>query len=122
MTGSHTFLSDLINATEVSAQGTPGTLVFQDDQIRVVVTGLDEGQKLAERIAALSAIVQVLSGQVRLKVGSDTSEFKPGDWAHVPAGLPYSVEAQEPSVMLQTLLPAPISALFPSRRGRRQAD
>ena len=122
MTESHTVVSDLIIAAEKPNQETSGQVVFKDDQIRVVLTALAQAQELVERTAALSAILQVLSGQVHLTVGSDTSEFKPGDWAHLPAGLSYSVEAQEPSVMLRTLLPAPITALFPSRRSRRQGD
>ena len=122
MTESHTFLSDLVIAAGIPSQETPDIVVFKNDQIRVVVTALARGQELFEPVAALSAILQILSGQVRLTVGSEASDFQPGDWAHTPAGLPYSVEARDPSVMLQTLLPAPITALFPSRRGRRPAD
>jgi quercetin dioxygenase-like cupin family protein len=122
MTEPQTFLADLITTTEIPAEGTLSKVVFKDDQIRVVVFAFDQDQELTEHTAALPAVVQVLSGHLRLTMGSETFEVKPGDWAHMPARLPHSVEAIEPSVMLLTLLPAPVAELFPSRRGRSDVE
>ncbi len=116
MSEPHTFLPDLVAQTEIPAEGTLSKVVFKDDQIRVVVFGFDVGQELTEHTASLPAIVQVLSGRLRLTMGTETFEVKPGEWAHMSAGLPHSVEAIEPSVMLLTLLPAPITDLFPGRK------
>ena len=104
MKQTHTFLTGLISATEIPHEGTLSKVVFKNDQIRAVVFAFDRDQELTEHTAALPAIVQVLSGHLRLTMGSETVEAKPGDWAHMPAKLPHSVVAIEPSVMLLTML------------------
>ena len=104
MTMSHTFLTELGTAAGIPAQGTLSKVVYKDDRIRVVLFAFDQGEELTEHTAALPAVVQVLSGNIRLTMGEDTVEVQPGDWAHMAANLPHSVEALEPSVMLLTLL------------------
>ncbi len=116
MSTTHTFLPDLVAETEIPAEGTLSKVVYKDDQIRVVLFAFDEGQELTEHTAALPAIVQVLSGHFLLTMDSETVEIGPGAWAHMAAGLPHSVEATEPSVMLLTLLPALMTDLFPGRK------
>ena len=104
MTISHTFLTELGTATGIPAEGTLSKEVYKDDRIRVVLFAFDQGEELTKHTAALPAVVQVLSGNIRLTMGEDTVEVKPGDWAHMAANLPHSVEALVPSVMLLTLL------------------
>jgi quercetin dioxygenase-like cupin family protein len=100
----HTFLSDLVTAVDVPAEGTLSKVVFKDDRIRVVLFAFDTGQELTEHTASVPAVVQMLSGRIRLSMGDEVVEAAPGDWAHMPANLPHSVLALEPSVMLLTLL------------------
>ena len=102
MTKPYTFLADLIATTEIPAEGTLSKVVFKDDRIRVVVFAFDENQELTQHTAAKPAVVQVLSGRLRLTMGEETVVVTPGDWAHMAAHLPHSVEALEPSVMLLT--------------------
>jgi quercetin dioxygenase-like cupin family protein len=104
MTTPHTFLADLAASTEIPSEGTLSKVVFKDDQIRVLIFAFDQGQELTEHTASMPAIVQVVSGSLRLTMGDETVEMSPGDWAHMAAGLPHSVEAHEPSVMLLTML------------------
>lgn len=104
MNETQTFLADLATSTEIPQEGTLSKVVFKNDQVRVVVFAFDQDQELTEHTAALPAIVQVLSGHLRLTMGSETVEAKPGDWAHMAAKLPHSVVAVEPSVMLLTML------------------
>ena len=100
----HTFLTDLVNAVEIPAEGTLSKVVYKDDRIRVVLFGFDTEQELTEHTASVPAVVQMLSGRVRLTMGEEVVEATPGDWAHLAAHLPHSVLALEPSVMLLTLL------------------
>ncbi len=104
MTASHTFLAELTTSMEIPTEGTLSKVVYKDDSVRVVTFAFDRDQELTEHTAAMPAIVQVLSGRLRLTMGTDTVEVRPGDWAHMTAGLPHSVAALEPSVMLLTLL------------------
>ena len=100
----HTFLTDLINAVEIPADGTLSRVVYKDDRIRVVLFAFDAEQELTEHTASVPAVIQMLSGRVRLTLGGEVVEASPGDWAHMPANLPHSVMALEPSVMLLTLV------------------
>ena len=119
MTDSHTFLSNLITATEIPAEGTLSKVVYKDDQIRVVLFAFDEGQELTEHTAVMPAVVQVLSGHLRLTMGTETVDARPGDWAHMSAELPHSLVAIEPTVMLLTMLPAALSKLFPTSMAKK---
>ena len=120
MSASHTFLPDLVSETDIPTGGTLSRVVFKDDLIRVVLFAFDEGQELTEHTASVPAVLQVLSGRLRLEMGSETFDAAPGDWAHMPAGLPHAVEALEPSVMLLTLLPAKLDELFPTSVSKRR--
>ena len=104
MTTPHTFLTDLAGSTEIPEEGTLSRVVFKDDRVRVVLFAFDAGQELTEHTASVPAIVQVLSGRLQLTMGEESFDAGPGDWAHMAAGLPHSVLAGEPSVMLLTLL------------------
>ena len=119
MTDSHTFLPDLIASTEIPAEGTLSKVVYKNEQIRVVVFAFDRGQELTEHTAVLPAIIQVLSGHLRLTMGTETVDAQPGDWAHMSAELPHSLVAIEPTVMLLTMLPAALSKLFPTSMAKK---
>lgn len=89
---------------EVPVDGTLSKVVYRDDRIRVVAFAFDEGQELSEHTASVPAIVEVLSGRLRLTLGSSVVDATPGSWTHMPANLPHSVVALEPSIMLLTLV------------------
>ena len=96
--------TDLAAEVEIPVEGTLSRVVYRDDQIRVVLFAFDQDQELTEHTAAVPAIVQVVSGRLRLGIGGDTVEAVPGSWVHLPASLPHSVFALEPAVMVLTLL------------------
>lgn len=79
-------------------------MLYRDDQIRVVVFAFDEGQELTDHTAAVPALVQVISGRIRLDLDGDPVELEPGSWVRMEANLTHAVLALKPSVMLLTLL------------------
>lgn len=103
MSRSHTILRGLAGQ-DIPVEGTLSRVAYKDDRVRVVVFAFDRGQELTEHTAASPAIVQVLSGRLRLTVANDSAELHPGDWVHLAADVPHSVAAPEPAVMLLTLL------------------
>jgi quercetin dioxygenase-like cupin family protein len=100
----HTILTDLVKTVEIPAEGTLSRVVYKDDRIRVVLFAFDTDQELTEHTASVPAVVQVLSGRLRVTMGEEVVEMTPTDWAHMTANLPHSVLALDPSVMLLTLL------------------
>jgi quercetin dioxygenase-like cupin family protein len=97
-----TFIPEL--DVDVPPDGTLSKVVYKDDMVRVVAFAFDAGQELTEHTASVPAVVQVLSGSLRLTLGSETVEARTGSWTHMPAGLPHAIVALEPSTMLLTLI------------------
>jgi quercetin dioxygenase-like cupin family protein len=81
-------------------------VVYRDDELDVTVFGCDTGQGLTEHTAARPAIIQVLSGRLRFTVEGGETQVVPGTWLHMTPGTPHSLVAEEPTVMLLTLLHA----------------
>ncbi|MDH3305908.1 MAG: cupin domain-containing protein, partial [Acidimicrobiia bacterium] len=57
-----------------------------------------------EHTAAMPAVLQVITGSARLTLGADVTTATPGTWVHMPAHLPHSVFALEPTVLLLTMI------------------
>lgn len=103
MSTATTFL-DVAAEVDVPRDGTLSRVLYSDDRLRLVVFAFDAGQELTEHTAALPAVVQVVSGRLELTLGEDELTARPGAWIHMPARLPHSMRATEPSVMLLTML------------------
>ncbi len=97
---------DIAAEVEIPVDGTLSRVLYRDDLIRVVVFAFDEGQELTDHTAAKPAIVQVVSGRIRLDLDGDPVELGPGSWVRMAAHLTHAVLALEPTVMLLTLLTA----------------
>jgi len=105
MTQTATLFQDLVREVEIPDNGTLSKTLYRDEQLRMIVFAFDRGQELTDHAVPRAAIVQVLSGAMRLTLGEEVVDAGPGAWAHMPPGLPHAVHAREPSVMLLTMLP-----------------
>lgn len=81
--------------------------VHDADGLRLVLFGIAPGEELSEHTSARGALVQVLSGHLTLTLEGVAHEVGPGDWVRMAPGLRHAVRADEPAVMLLTLL-APV--------------
>jgi len=79
-------------------------VLHSDDRLRVVIFAFDTGQELTEHTAAVPAVIQVVSGRLEAMLGDETVEVIPRSWVHMPAHLPHSLRAVEPTIMLLTML------------------
>ena len=105
-----TVFRDIADEIQIPVEGTLSRVLYRDDTIRVVVFAFDDGQELTDHTAAKPAIVQVVSGRIRLDLDGDPVELGPGSWVRMAPGLTHAVLALEPSVMLLTLLSAPAAS------------
>lgn len=81
------------------------TRVLVDDaKAKVILFAFAAEDGLAEHVAPLPAIIQIITGDAMLTVGEETIAGKQGTWIQMAAKLPHSVNAQSPVVMLLTLL------------------
>lgn len=113
---SATVIADLAAELEIPADGTLSRVLFRDDRLRVVGFAFSAGQELTEHTSAVPVVIQVVRGRLDLRLGPDHhAGAAPGCWMHLPAGLPHTVRAVEPSVMLLTMLPTPDRSAPPER-------
>jgi quercetin dioxygenase-like cupin family protein len=68
--------------------------------------GFDTGQELSEHTASVPAIIQIISGQASITLGSETLAVEPGTWIHMEAKLSHAIRATSPLVMLLVMLKA----------------
>ena len=71
---------------------------------KVVLFAFAAGDGLAEHVAPLPAIIQIIKGEASLTVGEETVVGKPGTWIQMAAKTPHSIKAHTPVVMSLTLL------------------
>jgi quercetin dioxygenase-like cupin family protein len=94
--------------TEMHGAATPGrsrggvTLV-KEGGLSVVLTHLHAGASLQEHATAGAATIQVLDGNVRVRIGDTTLEAGAGRLLAFDSGVRHSVEALEDSTLLLTL-------------------
>lgn len=70
----------------------------------VTAFAFDGGQALSEHSAPYDALVQMIDGAMEIKVGGVPHKVRSGEWLVMPAEIPHSVEALEPSVMVLTMI------------------
>jgi len=99
-----TVIADLAAEVVVPVDGTLSRVLYKDDNLRLVLFAFDANQELTEHTAAMPAVLQVITGSARLTLGADVTTATPGTWVHMPAHLPHSVFALEPTVLLLTMI------------------
>jgi quercetin dioxygenase-like cupin family protein len=103
---SHTVIADAMDAVAIQEGSVVSKVVHRDEDLDVTVFGFDAGEGLTEHRASRAAIVQVLSGRLRLTADGEDLDAGPGFWLHMTSGTPHALVAVEPTVMLLTLLRA----------------
>ncbi len=97
-------IRQLIEELAPPASGKRSVIVTDDEHVKVVLFAFAAGGGLAEHVAPLPAIIQIIKGDARLTVGDEEASGVPGTWIQMVAKTPHSVFATTPLVMLLTLL------------------
>lgn len=98
------FLEDLGALVQVAEEATVSRTVLKAEGSRLVLFAFDAGQVLTEHTAAMPVVLTVVSGHLKVGGGDKLVDIKPGGLIHLPARLPHTVEAVEPSVMSLLML------------------
>lgn len=64
----------------------------------------DTGEELGEHTAAMPVFVQTLKGRLKVTGNGRTVELVPGGLAYFPTRIPHAIYAEEPSVMMLTMV------------------
>jgi quercetin dioxygenase-like cupin family protein len=99
-----THLPDVGALVEVAADSTVSRTVLKAEGTRLVLFAFDAGQELTEHTAAMPVLLQVLDGRLVVSAAGRSVELAHGAVVHLPARLPHTVLALEPSRLLLTML------------------
>lgn len=84
--------------------GKKSIVVAGDEKKKVILFAFATGAGLAEHVAPLPAIIQIIQGEAEMTVGDQAVTGKPGTWIRMEPKTPHSIKAATPLVMLLTLL------------------
>ncbi|MFO8082811.1 MAG: cupin domain-containing protein [Desulfobacterales bacterium] len=70
----------------------------------VTLFAFDQGQGLSEHTAPFDAMVQVLDGEVEIRISGNPYQLKQGEMIVMPANEPHALKAVKPFKMLLTLI------------------
>ena len=100
----HTAIEDLAAQVAPQTGAVVSRVVHRDADLDVTVFAFDAGEGLTEHTATRPALVQVLTGRLRLTVDGQDVDLRPGGWVHMEPGAPHALSAEEPTIVLLTLL------------------
>lgn len=94
-------LESLITPT---AQGIASRVLARTAAGNITLFAFDAGEQLSEHTAPFDALVMTLSGALTLTIGGVEVRTAPQTIVRMPANVPHSVHASEPSRMLLIML------------------
>jgi len=97
-------LADLVEYAEDSIVS---RVIAENDAGTLTLFAFDAGQGLSEHSAPFDAIVQVLDGEARVRIGDKSATVGAGQLVIMPANVPHAIPpADKPFKMLLTMLRA----------------
>ncbi len=99
-----TSIPDVRAEITIPADGTISRRLFEDERLRLVAFGFDAGQELTEHTASAEVVVQVLSGRITLRADGRDHVLVPGSWLHLAPREAHALVADEPSVVVLTMI------------------
>jgi quercetin dioxygenase-like cupin family protein len=95
-----------VPSVEASGKREPRVL-FSASECRAVVIDLDAGDRLGEHSVHERAVLEVVSGRLRVDGGGGAADCEPGTLLTFEPGERHAVEALEPARVLLLLAPWP---------------
>lgn len=100
----YTYIQDLIGDSPTPDKGILSQTLLDTPTMKLVLFQFAPGEELSEHTASMPAVIQPLSGEMRLTLGDDVHEVQPGAFVYMPARLEHAVYAKTALVMLLQLL------------------
>lgn len=94
-------LSSLIDYSE---GGVVSKQILKSNAGNITLFSFDKGQGLTEHTAPFDAMVEVLDGEVEIKIGGNPVLVKKGETIIMPANVPHALSAVERFKMLLTMI------------------
>lgn len=99
--------ADVLNMTDMvdySEGGVVSKQVLKNEAGNITLFSFDEGQGLNEHTAPFDAVVQIIDGEVEVKIGSKLLKLIVGQSVIMPANIPHALHAVKKFKMLLTMI------------------
>ena len=104
MTEPYTLVPNLLEEVSIPENGILSRTLQNDQKSKVVAFGFAAGQELSAHTAPMPAILYVVQGEAKLRLGDDETTAQAGTFVHMPPKLEHGILAQTPVVILLILL------------------
>lgn len=95
---------NLSQLVEYSDGGIVSKQILKSNAGNITLFAFDKGQGLSEHTAPFDAMVQVLDGEVEIKIGGIPHSLKLGETIIMPANITHALFATEKFKMLLTMI------------------
>lgn len=89
---------------EYTSGGVISKQIIKNKSGNVTLFSFDKGQGLTEHSASYDALVQVIDGEVEIKIDGNPHHLKQGDSIIMPANIPHALDAVESFKMILTMI------------------
>jgi quercetin dioxygenase-like cupin family protein len=83
--------------------------ISKSENGNITLFAFDQGQELSEHTTPFNALVQVLDGEVEIRISGKSFQLKTGEAILMPANQPHAVKALKRFTMLLTMIKAAYS-------------
>ena len=96
--------NSLVDMVDYQEEAVVSKTIIEKKTGTVTLFAFDQGQGLSEHAAPFDALVQVLDGEVEIKISSNPFHLKQGEMIIMPANEPHALKAVKQFKMLLTMI------------------
>ena len=96
--------------TALPENGILSRTIQNDDRSKVIQFVFAPGQELSAHTAPMPAMLYFVSGEARVRLGSDFQEARPGTFVYMTPKLEHGIQAKTETVMMLVMIKNPASA------------
>lgn len=94
----------LVDMLDYQKEAVVSKTIIEKKTGTVTLFAFDQGQGLSEHTAPFDALVQILHGEVEIKISGNPFHLKQGEMIIMPANKPHALKAVRPFKMLLTMI------------------
>ncbi len=92
------------DSIEYTSGGVISKQIIKSKEGNVTLFSFDKGQGLTEHSASYDALVQMIDGEVEIKIDGNPYQLRKGDCIIMPANVPHALHAVESFKMILTMI------------------
>lgn len=96
--------NSLVDMVDYQKETVVSKTIIEKKTGTVTLFAFDQGQGLSEHTAPFDALVQVLDGEVEIKISGNPFHLKQGEMIIMPANKPHALKAVRQFKMLLTMI------------------